>query len=103
MRLTQMRMALAIALVLAVLLFSNAFTGEINKAGKDSEKRATAQELKGPAKKAPAKPKASGVSPAQITPAEIKPAEWQIEPLSASSDDDKGRQIKWHLNCNGSG
>ena len=98
-----MRIALAVILVLAVLLFSAAFAGEINKAGKDSEKKATAQELKGPAKKAPAKPKASAVSPAQITPAEITPAELQIEPLSASSDDDKGRQIKWQLICTGSG
>ena len=103
MRPNQMRITLAVILVLAVLFFSAGFAGEISKAGKDSEKKATAQELKGPAKKAPAKPKASAVSPAQITPAEIKPAEWQIEPLSASSDDDKGRQIKWQLICSGCG
>lgn len=103
MRPNQMRITLAVILVLAVLFFSAGFAGEISKAGKDSEKRATAQELKGPAKKAPAKPKASAVSPAQIAPVEIKPPEWQIEPLSASSDDDKGRQIKWQLICSGCG
>lgn len=93
----------AVILVLAVLFFSVALAGEINKAGKDSEKKATAQELKETDKKAPARPKTSAVSPAQIAPAEITPAEWQIEPLSASSDDDKGRQIKWQLVCTGSG
>ncbi|MGB2988764.1 MAG: hypothetical protein WBC98_02300 [Candidatus Zixiibacteriota bacterium] len=103
MRPNQTRITLAVILVLAVLFFSVAFAGEINKADKDSEKKAAAQELKGPAKKAPAKPKTSAVSPAQITPAEIKPAELQIEPLSASAADDKGRQIKWQLICTGSG
>jgi hypothetical protein len=98
-----MRVTVAVVLVPAVLLFSAAFAGEINKAGKDSGKRATAQELKEPAKKAPDEPKTSVASPAQITPAEIKPAELQIEPLSASSDDDKGRQIKWQILCTGSG
>jgi hypothetical protein len=98
-----MRITLAVILVLAVLFFSAAFAGGINKTGKDPEKKTAAQELKEPPQKAPAKPKASGVSPAQITPAEIEPADRQIEPLSASAADDKGRQIKWQIICTGSG
>jgi hypothetical protein len=106
-------MTLAVVLVLAVLLFSAAFAGEITKAGKQSEKKSSqigdaqtkpvAKKAKEPAEKVPAKPKASAVSPAQIAPAEMQPAEWQIEPLAASSDDEKGRVIKWQIICTGSG
>ena len=105
MRLNQMRTPLVIALVLVILLFSSAFTGEIEKTNKQSEKKSSqiegaktkeiAKKSKTPPGKAPDKPKAQQVSPAQIEPA-------QIEPLSAPHDD-KGRQIKWQLICTGSG
>jgi hypothetical protein len=110
---SQVRITLTAVVALAVLLFSTAYSGEINKAVKETEKKASqtgdieskpvGKEVKGSAVKAPTKPKPPAVSPAQIAPAEIEPADRQIEPLSASATDEKGRVIKWQIICTGSG
>jgi hypothetical protein len=89
-----------------LLLSTAAFAGEVNKAVKGSETKPAqiaGVKAKAAEQKEPIKPAMPDAAPAQITPAEIKPAEIQIEPLFISSDDNKGRVIKWQIICTGSG
>jgi hypothetical protein len=116
------KMILAAVLALALLSAPLAFGKDANKVDKDVKKKATqTTEIRKQAvpkrpqeqeKKEEAKPKAPVVSPMSVSdrlekPAlEIKPAEprqMQIEPLSASAVDEKGRQIKWQIVCTGGG
>lgn len=113
MRPNQIRTALPAILAVAVLLLCAAFASGADQADMAAEKKAAQiakikaknvpQELKEPVEKSSAKQETPTVSPTQIAPEKVKPVQRQIEPLSASATDEKGRVIKWQIICTGSG